>query len=91
MVELKVRLGPKGQIVIPKIFRNEFNLYPGHEVIIKDEETIGILIKRKSQDPIEILEKIAKEVSKRKKGRKIKIDPHDIYEQYEKRAKRAGL
>ena len=90
MVELKVKLGPKGQVVIPKIFRNEFKLYPGHEVIII-EEARGVLIKRKSQNPIEILEKIAEEVNKRKRGKKIKIDAHDIYEQYEKRAKRAGL
>src|SRR3989338_2870127 len=57
MVELKVRLGAKGQIVIPKIFRDSFKLYPKQEAIMKEEEN-GILITRNKEDPIKILEKI---------------------------------
>lgn len=90
MVQLRVRLGPKGQLVIPKIFRNEINVYPGTEVTLELEPT-GVIIKKRSQDPIELLEKISREATKRRKRRKLRIDAHGIYEQYEKRNKRAGL
>ena len=91
MVQLRVRLGPKGQIVIPKIFRNEINVYPGSEVIITLEPKTGVIIKKSTQDPIMLLEKISEEAAKRRKGKKLKINAHGIYEQYEKRARRAGL
>ncbi len=90
MVQLKVKLGMKGQIVIPKIFREQYKIYPNQEAIIKEQEE-GILITKNQQDPIEILEKIADEATKKRKGKKAEVDPHAIYEQYEKRAKRAGL
>ena len=89
MVELKVRLGPKGQIVIPKILRDQFKLYPNQEVIIK-EEAEGVLIKSK-EDPIKTLEKIAEIAAEKRKGKPFKYNKKEFYEQYEKRAKRAGL
>lgn len=90
MVELKVRLGPKGQIVIPKIFRNLFRLYPGGEVIITIERDKGVLIKQ-VEDPIAILEEVSGEAARRRKGSQFKYDKKEFYEQYEKRAKKAGL
>ena len=90
MVELKVRLGSKGQIVIPKILREAYNIYPNQEVIIREEQE-GVLIKKQTSDPLEVLERVSQEAEKRRKGKKLKIDPHAIYEQYEKRARRAGL
>lgn len=90
MVELKVRLGPKGQIVIPKIFREAYKMYPEQQVIIIEQEE-GVLIKKQTSDPLAILEKVSQEAEKKRKGKKLKIDAHAIYEQYEKRAKRAGL
>ncbi len=90
MVELKVKLGPKGQILIPKILREHYKLYPKQEVIIKEEKE-GVLITNNEIDIIKELEKIAKEATKKRKGKKIKIDPHIIYEQYEERARRAGI
>ncbi len=90
MVELTVRLGPKGQLLIPKILREHYKLFPNQEAIIKDKEE-GILISRSQKDRIEIIEKIAEEAAKNRKNKKVNIDNHAIYEQYEKRAKRAGL
>jgi AbrB family looped-hinge helix DNA binding protein len=91
MVQLKVKLGPKGQVVIPQIFREHFHLYPGQEAIIKDEEE-GILIKKQGEDPIELIEKTAKKATEKRKGKKLTIDSDkDYYEQFEKRTKRAGL
>ena len=53
-------VGPKGQVVIPKIFRDMEKITPGSEIIfeLKDE---GILIKKEQvEDPIKVMEQIAK-------------------------------
>ncbi len=42
-------------------------------------------------DIIEKLREIAKKASEKRKGKKLEIDPHAIYEQYDKRARRAGI
>ena len=57
MVELRVRLGSKGQVVIPKIFRETYGMYPRQEVMISEGEN-GVLIKKEDKDPLETLKKI---------------------------------
>lgn len=91
MVELKVRLGPKGQVVIPKIFRDIFKLSPGEEVIITIEYDKGVLIKRTKNNIADKLKDVAIEVSKKRKGKKFTYDKNEFYEQYEKRSKKAEL
>lgn len=90
MVELKVTLGTKGQIVIPKIFRDYYKIYPKQEVIISSKEE-GVLIKKQDNNIIEKLRELAKEASKMRKGKSFKYDKKEFYEQHDKRAKRAGL
>ena len=89
MVEVKVKLGPKGQVVIPKLFRDEFKLEPGKEVVLKEEKE-GVLIKR-GEDTVKAFKKLAEEATKLRKGKKLKFDVHAIHEQYEKRARKAGI
>ncbi|MBS3076877.1 AbrB/MazE/SpoVT family DNA-binding domain-containing protein [Candidatus Pacearchaeota archaeon] len=91
MVELKVRLGPKGQVVIPKIFRNMFKMHPGSEIIITFEKDKGVVIKKTEGRIAEKFKEIATEVSKERKGKKFSYNKNEFYEQYEKREKRAGL
>lgn len=90
MVELMVKLGPKGQVVIPKIFRESYKLYPEQSVIIAAEKE-GVLIKQAQKDIVKELEKIAREATKRRNGRPFVYKKEEMYEQYEKRAKRAGI
>ncbi len=87
MVQLRVRLGPKGQVVIPKIFRNEFKLYQGEEVILEEEEN-GILITSPQKNIVEELEKIAKTIKKELSQEEINKLKE---EQYEDRTRRAGI
>ncbi|RLI78869.1 AbrB/MazE/SpoVT family DNA-binding domain-containing protein [Archaeoglobales archaeon] len=54
MVRLKIRVGPKGQIVIPKVLREAYNIVEGGIVIIEPRED-GILI-RKIADPDKVIE-----------------------------------
>lgn len=69
-----VKVGPKGQIVIPKVFRDEFEIYPGSEVIIEYTEN-GIVINNEDEATEEVFLKVART------GKKVKrIDPHEAYE-----------
>jgi len=91
MVELKVTLGPKGQVVIPKIFREYFKIYPRQEAVIKAVDNGILIVKQKQEDPIKILEEMAKIATERRKGKPFNYNKREFYEQYDKRAKRAGL
>jgi AbrB family looped-hinge helix DNA binding protein len=44
MVKLKVKMGEKGQILIPKIFRVKYGMREGEEIAIEPKEE-GILLK----------------------------------------------
>jgi len=82
MVEVETKVGPKGQILIPKILREEYNILPGDEVIIKETDE-GILIEKSSEEPIKIMEEISQ-----KYGKKIKINYHAYEEEIEERWKK---
>ena len=41
-----VRLGPKGQIVIPKEARSQFGIQPGDTLLVLGDDRHGILITR---------------------------------------------
>ncbi len=84
MTEIKTILGAKGQIVIPKVFRDEFNLAPGKEVILKEVEE-GILIKKRTKDLLQFMEELAEEATKIRGGKEMEFDVHEIYKQYEER------
>ena len=45
MVKLKVKVGPKGQIIIPKPLREAYNIKEGGNVLIEPREE-GILIRK---------------------------------------------
>ncbi len=46
MVELRIKVGPKGQILIPKILRDRYGLREGDLILIEPEES-GVLVKGK--------------------------------------------
>ncbi len=71
MVETETRMGPKGQILIPKLLREEYNIFPGDELILKEGEN-GILIEKQIENPIQSLRTIAKKYNK-----KININNYD--------------
>ncbi len=77
LIQQKAIVGPKGQVVIPKIFRDIEKISPGSEVIFELKDDI-ILLKKKEEyaDPIKLMEQIAKS------GRKLK--KYDSDKEYEK-------
>ena len=61
MVSLRLKVGSKGQIVIPKLLRDKYGIKEGEEVIV-DLRDEGILIRRKptSEEIISSIEKYRK-------------------------------
>ena len=70
MVKLRVKVGPKGQIVIPKIFREAYKIKEGGYAILEPEED-GLKI-RGVASPEEVIEWI-RERRKRIGGKQARL------------------
>ena len=79
ILKTKMKVGPKGQIVIPKEIRDEKKIFPGDEVFVELNEE-GILIEKPAQDIVAEFERLAKSIGYNKK-----IDPHAYEEELEER------
>lgn len=84
-MDFKTKVGPKGQVVIPKPFREEFRILPGDTIFVKDTPE-GILLRKQDKDPVEVFRKISEQV----KGKKITLDPHEYEQESEERWKRSS-
>src|SRR6266498_3781045 len=74
MLEIRMRVGPKGQVVIPKVLRDAFKIGPGTEVTFSVEEE-KIVMRATRRDTADVLDRIAKS------GRTIRrFPPHAAYE-----------
>jgi AbrB family looped-hinge helix DNA binding protein len=60
-MKLKVKVGPKGQIVIPKHVRKSLGIKPADEVLL-DIEGERAIIEPLRRDPVEVLLEISKRV-----------------------------
>jgi len=85
MVTIKAKIGSKGQIVIPKILREEYNIRKNTELILRDTGE-GILLQKPHLDIAEEFARLA-----RQHGKTVKVNVHAIEKQYEERMKRSGL
>lgn len=76
MLKEERKVGPKGQVVIPKTFRKSKKIKPGSNVIfeITDE---GILIEKPNEKTEKVFEKVAKS------GKKIEreISTHESHDE----------
>lgn len=78
----RMRVGPKGQVVIPHYFRKAFGILPGSQVLLEMTDK-GIIIEKSDERAEEIFGQIAR------KGPAKKFRPHDSHdEELEKRLRR---
>ncbi|WP_297466310.1 AbrB/MazE/SpoVT family DNA-binding domain-containing protein [Thermococcus sp.] len=58
VVSIRLKVGPKGQIVIPKVFREAYGIKEGGEVIVEPTEKGLIILPKKSREDLirELLE-----------------------------------
>ena len=75
-----MKIGPKGQVVIPKVFRKALGLHPGSKVVFTLREE-GILLERPREDAATVFKEIADS------GKSVKVKPHEYIEELEKRFK----
>ena len=85
MVSFKVKIGQKGQMDIPKPFRDEYGLEAETEIELKDLGE-GILLCKPHRDLAAEFARLAK--TAKKNG---PVNIHAIEEEYEERMKRSGL
>ena len=79
-----MKVGPKGQVVIPRAMRKALKIEPGSKVIFTLEDD-ALTLKKPAFDAVAIFQKIAKEINYNKE-----IDPHAAYEEeLEERTHRA--
>lgn len=79
MLTDRMRVGPKGQVVIPRSFRKVLKIGPGSQVIFRLERD-KVILEKEADDPIGTLETIAR------KGRSVsKVSPHAYQEELEAR------
>jgi len=81
-IEEEMKVGPKGQVVIPTVFRRALKISAGSKVIVRLENDKVVVKKKKVLDVALEFEKMAK------RGRSVrKIDPHAYEEELQARLK----
>jgi len=81
MIEEEMKIGPKGQVVIPKVMRKTIGIGPGSRVVFELRGN-ELLIKKPKVDIVKVAEQIAKS------GKPVKkIEPHEYVEELEERFK----
>ena len=81
MKEMKV--GPKGQVVIPRLMRKALKIEPGSKVSFRLEDD-KLILRKPAFDAVAVFERIAKEINYNQE-----IDPHAYEEELDERFKRA--
>jgi AbrB family looped-hinge helix DNA binding protein len=83
LIEEEMKVGPKGQVVIPRAMRKALKIEPGSKVLFTLEDD-KLILKKPVFDAVAVFERIAKEIHYNKE-----IDPHAYEEELEERYKRA--
>lgn len=80
MIEEEMKVGLKGQVVIPKTFRKAMKIAPGSKVVFELRGN-ELLVKKPTADVVKVFERIAKS------GKSIRVKPHEYVEELEGRFK----
>jgi len=78
-----MKVGPKGQVVIPRAIRKALKIEPGSKVTLTLEDN-KVILEKPAFDAVAVFRRIAKEINYNKE-----VDPHAYEEKLEERYKRA--
>ncbi len=78
-----MKVGPKGQVVIPRAIRKALKIEPGMKVQITLEDNKAVL-EKPAFDAVAVFRRVANEIHDNRE-----IDPHAYEEELEERFKRA--
>lgn len=73
-LELLVKVGPKGQVLIPKIFRNAIGISPGLSVVLEGRQN-EIVLRKPAHNLAKVLEETAFS------GKSVRVGAHDAHEE----------
>jgi AbrB family looped-hinge helix DNA binding protein len=79
LIEEEMKVGPKGQVVIPRTMRKALKISPGSKVLFKLDEG-KLILEKPSLDAVAIFRKIATKINCNEK-----IDPHQYEEEIKAR------
>ena len=83
LIREEMKVGPKGQVVIPRAIRKALKIEPGSKVTFTLEDNKAI-IEKPAFDAVAVFERIARS------GKSVsKVNPHAYEEELEERHKRA--
>lgn len=71
VVSIRLKVGPKGQIVIPKVFREAYGIKEGGEVIVEPTDRGLMIMPKKSKE--ELIKELLEWKHKRAKGKPAKL------------------
>lgn len=73
-MEAIMKVGPKGQVVIPQEFRRALNIYPGSRVLFRLKDN-KLEVEKPPQDAVAVFRETAKCMGK------LRFHPHEAYEE----------
>ncbi len=73
-MEAIMKVGPKGQVVIPQELRHALNIYPGSKVLFRLKDN-KLEVEKTPQDAVAIFKESARGMGK------LKFHPHEAYEE----------
>jgi AbrB family looped-hinge helix DNA binding protein len=83
LIEEEMKVGPKGQVVIPRAMRKALKIEPGTKVLFKLEDD-KLILKKPAFDAVAVFQRVAKS------GKSVSIiNPHAYEEELEERTRRA--
>jgi AbrB family looped-hinge helix DNA binding protein len=83
VIEEEMKVGPKGQVVIPRAIRKALKIEPGTKVLVRLEDD-QVVVKKPAFDALAVFRRVAHS------GESVdEINPHAYEEELEERFKRA--
>jgi len=79
LIEEEMKVGPKGQVVIPRTMRKALKIEPGSKVLFKLEDDT-LILKKPAFDAVAVFTRIAQQTKYNKK-----VNPHQYTEEIEER------
>ncbi len=76
LIEEEMKVGPKGQVVIPRAMRKALKISPGSKVLFKLDDG-KLILEKPSFDAVAVFRKVAERINYNEK-----IDPHQYEEQF---------
>jgi AbrB family looped-hinge helix DNA binding protein len=79
LIEEEMKVGPKGQVVIPQTMRKALKIDPGSKIVFTLEDD-RLILKKPNFDSVAVFTKIAQQIHSNEK-----INPHEYEEELEQR------